>query len=1417
MGEAARVGDAIGHSHALAGMIGGTIVGGLIAAAGAVAAGALFVAGLAASCVGVGVLLVGASLAVGYLTGELATKARDGIAEAGAGSLTPAGKILTGSPDVRINGKPAAIATVSQVACDQDGPSMQMAQGSDKVYINGQPAARVGDKTNCDAQVMEGSPNVRIGGGTVTTLPIKPEVPDWLYKISDLTLLFAGLVGGVGGAASKLGALGKMLSKAPGINKLGRVACRFGTLMTATAAAGIIARPVDIISGQKFLSGDDELDFVLPSRLPVEWQRYWRSGNPAQSVLGRGWSLFWESSLKRYQDGLVWRAPSGDYVSFPMVPKGHKTYCEAEKCWLMHNSDGSWQVFDVSEQAWHYPALSDAPSRLQMVTDLAGNAVSLFHDDHGQLTELVDSAGQRLACRYLITANGFSRLESVLLFTPDGELPLVHYGYDDEGQLVTVRNRAGEVTRRFGWQDGLMVSHQDQNGLLNEYRWQEIDGLPRVVAYRNGAGEQLVLYYDFANGTRWAVREDGKRALWQLDDDDNVAQFTDFDNRQSAFIYTRGELCGVVLPGGAQRQSEWDRYGRLLSETDPLGRTTTYQYSRNSGRLFSVTYPDGSQAFQHWDTQGRPTQQIDALGNVTRYHYPDEEESLPASVIDALGGEVKLTWNAQGLLTRYTDCSGSITAYAYDALGQLTHRTDAEGHLIRYCWDSAGRLARLINPDGSEERFDWNAQGQLIQHQDPLGSETRWQYNLLGQPVSVTDRIQRTRRYHYNCRGWLTNIENGNGGDYHFGHDAVGRLTAERRPDRTDRYYRYGPDGQLSELRETGPLDPQAPPAQRLHQFRYDEAGQLTWRANDSAEWHYHYDAAGRMNRLTRTPTVAGSELGIEPDSVQLRYDKAGNLLSEQGVNGKLQYQWDALSNLQALTLPQGDQLQWLHYGSGHASAIRFNQQLVSEFSRDRLHRETGRTQGALHQRRQYDALGRRSGQSSAFGHISKPEEGVLWRTFRYTGRGELEGVSDALRGDIHYGYDAEGRLLQHREAQQGRPGHRLRYDLADNLIGEQRVSHDPDAELPPAPVVDNRLEYWQRMFYRYDGWGNLTSRRNGVYQQHYVYDADNRLIKAHGRGPQGDFEAQYHYDALGRRTRKTVTYKGKAPETTRFLWEGYRLLQAQRDNGTRRTWSYDPANAWTPLAALEQAGDGQQADIYWLHTDLNSAPLEVTDAEGNLRWSGNYDTFGKLQGQTVAGAERRKGTLVDQPLRYAGQYQDDESGLHYNLFRYYEPEVGRFTTQDPIGLRGGLNLYQYAPNPLGWIDPLGLYRGEGERDLGKYHVFHEHTLDSSEYTMTDKEHFSRANESVYKRLQVDPDFKRELQVKYPGVVEHVQPMRNGKFRGTSPKGMTWHHGDSPGSLQLADFNDHKSYHKIYHPDGTGGRNKWGGGTSCRK
>ncbi|EAQ7256370.1 hypothetical protein GFP93_22615 [Salmonella enterica] len=150
------------------------------------------------------------------------------------------------------------------------------------------------------------------------------------------------------------------------------------------------------------------------------------------------------------------------------------------------------------------------------------------------------------------------------------------------------------------------------------------------------------------------------------------------------------------------------------------------------------------------------------------------------------------------------------------------------------------------------------------------------------------------------------------------------------------------------------------------------------------------------------------------------------------------------------------------------------------------------------------------------------------------------------------------------------------------------------------------------------------------------------------------------------------------------------------------------------------------------------------------------------------------------------------------------------------MGLMGGLNLYAYAPNPIRWIDPLGLYNGEGQRELGKYNVFHSHTLNTSEYSLSDREHFKRGNQSVYERMKNDPAFRREMQTKYLGVVEHVQPSANGKFRGDAPPGMTWHHENKSGVLSLVDYNDHKTYHKIYHLDGSGGRKKWGGGTGCR-
>ncbi|URQ59654.1 PAAR domain-containing protein [Pantoea alhagi] len=1286
MFEAARVGDDIGHSHALAGMIAGTLVGGLIAAAGGVAAGALMVTGIGASCLGIGVLLVGASLAVGYLTSELATATRNSIADAGGASMEKEGVLSTGSHNVFINGRPAAIATDSMMECARDGGSQQMAEGSSRVYINGLPAARTGDQTTCGGKVMTGSKDVIMGGEPEQTLPIQSEVPEWLYKTSDLTLLFAGLFGGAGGAAGKVGALGRLFSKIPGINKLARVACRAGVLMTGAAAVGIIARPVDIVSGQKFLSGDDELDFVLPSRLPVVWQRYWRSGNPGDSVLGRGWALFWETRLERYQDGLVWRAPSGDFVSFPLVPQGQRTFCETEKRWLEHHQDDSWSVYDISGERWHYQPLHEhSPSLPLRLTESCGNDILFTWNDDNTLHALTDSAGQSVVCRYM-TVSGHVRLTGAWL---DNEVCLVSYGYDNQARLLTVTDRGDQVRRRFSWYDDgdgtdLLRSHEDSNGLLNEYLWQNADGLPRVISYRNSAGEQLDFDYDFENGTRRATREDGTQAYWLIDDDDNVARFTDYDGHQTGFVYRDGELCDVILPDGAIRRSQWDRYGRLTVETDPAGRTTKYYWFRNTDRIARTEYPDLTAKQATYDLNGRLLTETDALNHTTAYHYPDEEETLPERITNVSGGDVILKWNHQGMLTQRTDCSGNITRFTYDRFGQLIRSENAEGHITRRQWNNAGQLTAVIRADGSQETLSWNKHGQLAAWRDPLESEVRWQYNALGLPLSQTDRNGITRRRHYDPRGNLLRLENGNGGEYRFTYDPVGRPLSETRPDDTSRQMEWNERGLLSSLLENGRPDNDGGIPRRAQLFSYDSSSLLIARTTRDAQYRYQRNHSGQLTGLTRTPTAEGMVLGLEEDNIQFTFDATGKLLTEQGMNGELHYAYDPLDNLTALTLSGDQQISWLHYGSGHVSAVRFNQQTVSEFTRDRLHRELSRSQGAREQRRGYDSLGRRILQRSAADTVpALPEQMIIERAFRYTGRGELSDVSDTLRGNTIYGYDGEGRLFRHYEASSGHSTRTFRYDAADNLL--------PDDGLSALSLTDNRLTRWQNLFMQYDGWGNLVSRQSGLYEQHYEYDAENRLIKAEGNGPQGRFTAYYHYDALGRRTRKNVITQRGTYET-RFMWQGYRLLQEQQHSGQCTTYIYDPNEAYSPLARIDHLRDDSRGDILWFSTDLNGAPLDITDEQGQLRWSGHYSSFGEVVRQ-AEGFHRltQQTALAHQPLRYAGQYADSETGLHYNLFRYYDPQVGRFTVQDPIGLAGGINLYSYAPNPLSYIDPLGL------------------------------------------------------------------------------------------------------------------------------
>ncbi|RMS71085.1 YD repeat-containing protein [Pseudomonas syringae pv. aceris] len=172
---------------------------------------------------------------------------------------------------------------------------------------------------------------------------------------------------------------------------------------------------------------------------------------------------------------------------------------------------------------------------------------------------------------------------------------------------------------------------------------------------------------------------------------------------------------------------------------------------------------------------------------------------------------------------------------------------------------------------------------------------------------------------------------------------------------------------------------------------------------------------------------------------------------------------------------------------------------------------------------------------------------------------------------------------------------------------------------------------------------------------------------------------SSYQYDSLGRRVAKQSEIKGQAAHK-RFLWQGLRMLR-EESPGQSSLYLYEPGS-YAPLARVDEKEGEVENKVYYFHTDQIGTPLEMTDAEGQIVWQAKYRAWGAVEKLVV--------NEVEQNLRFQGQYFDVETGLHYNTFRYYDPEIGRFITQDPIGLLGGFNLYQYAPNPVGWLDPLG-------------------------------------------------------------------------------------------------------------------------------
>ncbi|MCF5808852.1 RHS repeat-associated core domain-containing protein [Pseudomonas tremae] len=1274
MFEAARLMDEIEHTGALTGFVLGAVVG---------IAAVAYVSFAFAKC-GLGAILLG--LAVGLAGNALAS-----IGESiGSAFSSPAGQIDSASPNVFINGRPAAFAIESTAVCDKHSPIVKVAEGSSNVFINGQPAARKGDKLTCGAKIGTGSPNVFIGGGTHRYLAVHDEVPTIVRYTVDILMVVAGGAKAVGSIA-KLGLQAGLKAAGPcALRFMGGVflsdaIVRFGVAPLAEKVlGGLHGNPVDSTTGRKLLI--DESDFSLPGLMPIEWTRFYASDLNVDSVLGKGWVLPWEQSLRRKGSFLYLSDNQGRSVPFVTLGYNERIYNAQEQLYLVRTVGGHYLLQTLDNIFYYFGEVPDdnQPVPLQCIENALGHFLHFVRSEDGVLTDICSTGGQRIHLHYDEVTN---RLSTVKRIVGDQAVEtLVRYGYDKNGQLNSVYNRNGDSVRNFSYTDGLMNRHANALGLACEYRWEVIGDKPRVVEHWTSDGEHFHFDYDLVAHQTRVTDVLGRHAEVTYNKDRRVVASTDFGGEHYHIaLDDTGNITGLTLPDGNQLGFEYDELSRLTAETDPLGRTTRYRHHYKTTLVKQVTYPDGAIWKAHYDDRGNLVAEIDALGHKTEYL--NGEDGLPHTIIDATHKSKNLWWNNLAQVERFQDCSGKSTYYRYDAHQQLVAVTDALNNTTTLERKPGGEVLRIHHPDGSHESFTYNAHGQVLTHTNGKDQTTHLARNARGLPIRRQDPKGLMVAYQYDEALRLVALTNENDATYTFAYDSADRLIEEKRIDQLTRRFRYNLGGHLTQVEETGYSEKGERP-QRSTWFERDSIGRLLARLNDDARQDFEYDDSDRLRSIQRTPTDGGRKLGVAAEKLEFAYDILGRLTQETSPQGALDYEYDPLGNLTTLTLPTGQHLNHLYYGSGHLHQLNLDGQLISDIERDDLHREIYRTQGKLTSCFGYDALGRKAWQyattlpaeklSQIQNPLIKPERYVehaynsIHRRYEYDLAGELSRTLDKLRGEVSYEYEANGRLLEHNPEKRFE-GEAFRYDAAGNRLNFNTSRFDR--------VKDNRLKQWSNHEYTYDAWGNLVEKIVGIVRwQTFTYDCENRLVKTETMAnSQIESTSSYQYDSLGRRVAKHSDIKGQTDQK-RFLWQGLRMLREESPEQSS-LYLYEPGS-YAPLARVDQREGEAENKVYYFHTDQIGTPLEMTDAEGQIVWQAKYKPWGMIDKLVV--------NEVEQNLRFQGQYFDVETGLHYNTFRYYDPEIGRFATQDPIGLSGGDNLYLYAPNPYRWVDPLG-------------------------------------------------------------------------------------------------------------------------------
>ncbi|MEV8610425.1 RHS repeat-associated core domain-containing protein, partial [Amycolatopsis sp. NPDC051373] len=996
--------------------------------------------------------------------------------------------------------------------------------------------------------------------------------------------------------------------------------------------------PVDIATGDVVMTA---LDLLMPGLPELSLERTHISSYRAGRLFGATWASTLDQRLEFDDENACYFSADGMILVYPL-PGANAAVLPIEGPRLpLVATESGYRLADPAGQVdLEFAAVAGSrPGVFPLVAieHAGGDRIDFEYGPSGVPAGLTRSDGRAVR---LLSEQGRITGVDVVDAAGDVSVTVARFGYNRLGQLTNASNSSGLAAGYDYDVHGRMVGWQDRTGTWYRYVYDAEGRCVRTV------GPQGYFSGAFAY--------DRERLITRYSD--SLGNVTEYQLNEANQMLRR------VDPLGNVTGYVWDRYDRLLERVDPLGRTTAYSYDAD-GELMSVTRPDGSVV----EVGGDDTELTITVRDENRYWSRTYSgDNVPDPLADPLGVSTALSYtevidrqNASPAVAPTS--TGAIAAPdARDVFGRATTVLNRSRRQVRLGWTVEGEENLRVHPSGTREARRYDAEGNEVEHVNGAGFATRIEYGPFGLRTASVDASGARTTYAYDTELRLTTVTNPLGLQWHYRHDPAGRVLEEIDFDGRVLRFEYDPAGQL--VRSVNG-------AGDVTEYVYDQLGNVLERRTPTGTTRYTHDPVGRMIHAV----IGDVELRVE-------YDPEGELLSET-VDGRTVTTGRDGGGALVRRTPSGVESVWSFDSAGNPDALTVGGHSV-RLRHDEGRREVSRTvDDRVVVSHAFDSDENLIAQSVRIGESERS------RRFTYRRDGFLAGIDDDVAGPTRMSLDSVGRVVELQTPQGSR---QYRYDGLGNVVESGAPTAGPTAGR--RHYARNSLVAAGAATYENDLQGRVVMRREGERVWRYTWDAHDRLTGL--LTPDGS-RWVYRYDPVGRRIGKQrLVFAGDTwhmAESFAFSWSGAQLVEQSHVDEVGRqtvtTWEYHPEDD----RPIVQIGRPAAADerFYSIVTDLLGTPTELIDADGATAWRESGGLWDRSGGTTLT------------PLRFPGQYADAESGLHYNVYRYYDPATGRYLSQDPLGLGPADNPVAYVPNPFADCDPLGLAKKKGACGAG--------------------------------------------------------------------------------------------------------------------